>query len=201
MCIFCTHWENDLGAIIEYRFNCHCFGELQPFHNVVYMLFVSICSVFNSRKPFVNLHNDYEHSLCIAFGLVRLWRLVMRTTITRNMKSERICAHTHINSITHILLNVICITQELFLFSIIAHLHKHNNNNAYAVLSSGWSSIWTPRVCVCFYTSSKMQTQPFKCKSLWHLIDRTVIYHLLTIISECQCLWHRLLAIRNKKFW
>lgn len=149
VCIFCTHWENDLGAIIEYRFNCHCFGELQPFHNVVYMLFVSICNVFNSRKPFVNLHNDYEHSLCISFGLVRLWRLAMRTTITRNMESKRICALTHINSITHLSLNVICITQELFLFSIIAHLHKHNNNNAYAVLSSGWSSIWTPRMCVC----------------------------------------------------
>lgn len=149
VCIFCTHWENDLGAIIEYRFNCHCFGELQPFHNVVYMLFVSICNVFNSRKPFVNLHNDYEYSLCISFGLVRLWRLAMRTTITRNMESKRICALTHINSITHLSLNVICITQELFLFSIIAHLHKHNNNNAYAVLSSGWSSIWTPRMCVC----------------------------------------------------
>lgn len=150
MCVYFAHigkmtWvrllSTDLIVIASANYNhftmlCTCY--LFPF-----------CNVFNSRKPFVNLHNDYEHSLCISFGLVRLWRLAMRTTITRNMESKRICALTHINSTTHLSLNVICITQELFLFSIIAHLHKHNNNNAYAVLSSGWSSIWTPRMCVC----------------------------------------------------
>lgn len=144
MCIFCTHWENVLGAIIEYRFNCHCFGELQPFHNVVYMLFVSIRNVFNSRKPFVNLHDDYEHLLCISFGLVRVMKISNAKQRSLEIWNRKEYARTHISIVnyTSLSLNVICIKlKNCFCFQSFAHLHKHNNNNAYAVLSSGWSSI------------------------------------------------------------